>query len=200
MFVNASIHEKAFVFLRQDCFLSLFLLLTIVISETGLTGEVYDTCISNLLYLRKKKKKLLQKGKPTIFVNLWVVMKCDWLASNFNKAFFLTLLFLSVSCCTSTAECYCCPVREKGAAINSKHMSAPPIRFLRFAATEPKIFDWLDSPWCLNLVTTVSKIGLIVVERSWKPPCSSPDLPLNYIITALPSFPPCWNMTGLVGC
>lgn len=62
MFVNASIHEKAFVFLRQDCFLSLFLLLTIVISETGLTGEVYDTCISNLLYLRKKKKNFYKKA------------------------------------------------------------------------------------------------------------------------------------------
>lgn len=79
-------------------------------------------------------------------------MKCDWLASNFNKAFFNRLDLVSILLYFQS-RVLLLPYDGKGAAINSKHMSTPPIRFLRLAATDSKIFDCLDLLCCFNIGT-----------------------------------------------
>lgn len=70
-------------------------------------------------------------------------MKCDWLASNFNKAF-INSLILVIVLLYFQSRLLLLPCQGNGVVINSKHMPPPPIGLLRFAAIESKISDCQD--------------------------------------------------------
>lgn len=74
-------------------------------------------------------------------------MKCDWLALNFNKVFWLSLLSSPLNFHSTVLLL---PHEGKGVDINLKHVT-PPVTFLRFASAAFKLFHCCNLLCCFNI-------------------------------------------------